>query len=302
MKFDFLSESDQAYFIHKASTLVEALPYIREHSGDTIVIKYGGHAMGDKKLSESFSRDIGLLKEVGVSPIIIHGGGPQIGERLKSKNISTQFVEGLRVTDKETIKVVEEVLSKDINSEIVESISASGGKAIGVSGNDNLVTATKLNVEIKDSDSNIEKIVDIGFVGQPKKLNKDMLTNFIKNGQIPVISPLGKDENNFTYNINADTVAGSIASALNATRLLMLTDVDGVLDEKGKLINEMKASQAQKLIKEDIIKGGMIPKVETCLKSVRKGVDGAVIIDGRVSHSILLELFTSKGAGTIIRT
>ena len=150
MKFDFLSESDQAYFIHKASTLVEALPYIREHSGDTIVIKYGGHAMGDKKLSENFSRDIGLLKEVGVSPIIIHGGGPQIGKRLKSKNISTQFVEGLRVTDKETIKVVEEVLSKDINSEIVESISASGGKAIGVSGNDNLVTATKLNVEIKE--------------------------------------------------------------------------------------------------------------------------------------------------------
>ena len=223
MKFDFLSESDQAYFIHKASTLVEALPYIREHSGDTIVIKYGGHAMGDKKLSESFSRDIGLLKEIGVSPIIIHGGGPQIGERVKSKNISTQFVEGLRVTDKETIKVVEEVLSKDINSEIVESISVSGGKAIGVSGNDNLVTATKLNVEIKDSDSNIEKIVDIGFVGQPKKLNKDMLNSFIKNGQIPVISPLGKDENNFTYNINADTVAGFIAGELQAVSYTHLT-------------------------------------------------------------------------------
>ena len=181
MKFDFLSESDQAYFIHKASTLVEALPYIRQHSGDIIVIKYGGHAMGSKKLSSSFARDIGLLKEIGISPVIIHGGGPQIGERLKSKNISSKFVEGLRVTDSETIKVVEEVLSKDINSEIVNSISSTGGKAVGISGNiDNLISATKLNLEVKDSDSNIEKIVDIGFVGRPTKLKSEIIINHIK--------------------------------------------------------------------------------------------------------------------------
>ncbi len=300
MKFDFLSESDQAYFIHKASTLVEALPYIREHSGDTIVIKYGGHAMGDKKLSESFSRDIGLLKEVGVSPIIIHGGGPQIGERLKSKNISTQFVEGLRVTDKETIKVVEEVLSKDINSEIVESISASGGKAIGVSGNDNLVTATKLNVEIKDSDSNIEKIVDIGFVGQPIKLNKDMLTNFIKNGQIPVISPLGKDENNFTYNINADTVAGFIAGELQASKLLLLTDVPGILDKDEKLISSITLEEAKSIANIEYISGGMKPKINTCIDAMKKGVKKSTILDGRIPHSVILELFTEHGIGTQI--
>ena len=300
MKFDFLSESDQAYFIHKASTLVEALPYIREHSGDTIVIKYGGHAMGDKKLSESFSRDIGLLKEVGVSPIIIHGGGPQIGERLKSKNISTQFVEGLRVTDKETIKVVEEVLSKDINSEIVESISASGGKAIGVSGNDNLVTATKLNVEIKDSDSNIEKIVDIGFVGQPKKLNKDMLNNFIKNGQIPVISPLGKDENNFTYNINADTVAGFIAGELQASKLLLLTDVPGILDKDEKLISSITLEEAKSIANKEYISGGMKPKINTCIDAMKKGVKKSTILDGRIPHSVILELFTEHGIGTQI--
>ena len=300
MKFDFLSESDQAYFIHKASTLVEALPYIREHSGDTIVIKYGGHAMGDKKLSGSFSRDIGLLKEVGVLPIIVHGGGPQIGERLKSKNISTKFVEGLRVTDKETIKVVEEVLSKDINSEIVKSISASGGKAVGVSGNGNLISATKLNVEIKDSDSNIEKIVDIGFVGQPKKLNKDMLTSFIKNGQIPVISPLGKDENNFTYNINADTVAGFIAGELQASKLLLLTDVPGILDKDEKLISSITLEEAKNIADEEYISGGMKPKINTCIEAMKKGVKKSTILDGRIPHSVILELFTEHGIGTQI--
>ena len=300
MKFDFLSESDQAYFIHKASTLVEALPYIREHSGDTIVIKYGGHAMGDKKLSESFSRDIGLLKEIGVSPIIIHGGGPQIGERLKSKNISTQFVEGLRVTDKETIKVVEEVLSKDINSEIVESISASGGKAIGVSGNDNLVTATKLNVEIKDSDSNIEKIVDIGFVGEPKSLNKNILEDFIKKDQIPVISPLGKDEENFTYNINADTVAGFVAGELKASKLLLLTDVPGIFNEEKKLISSLTLKEAIEISGMDYISGGMKPKIQTCIDAMEKGVSKSTILDGRIPHSVILELFTEHGIGTQI--
>ena len=298
MKFDFLSESDQAYFIHKASTLVEALPYIREHSGDTIVIKYGGHAMGDKKLSESFSRDIGLLKEVGVSPIIIHGGGPQIGERLKSKNISTQFVEGLRVTDKETIKVVEEVLSKDINSEIVESISASGGKAIGVSGNNDLVGATKLKVKIKDSDSNIEKIVDIGFVGKPTNLKTDVILSHIKNGEIPIIAPLGIDEDDFIYNINADTVAGFIAGKLKASKLLLLTDVSGILDDNKKLISSLTLSEAKKIILQDFVSGGMKPKIETCIDAMEKGVKKSTILDGRIPHSVILELFTEHGIGT----
>ena len=300
MKFDFLSESDQAYFIHKASTLVEALPYIREHSGDTIVIKYGGHAMGDKKLSESFSRDIGLLKEVGISPVIIHGGGPQIGERLKSKNIASNFVEGLRVTDKETIKVVEEVLSKDINSEIVDSISASGGKAIGISGNDGLITARKLNVELKNSDSNIEKIVDIGFVGEPKSLNKNILEDFIKKDKIPVISPLGKDEENFTYNINADTVAGFVAGELKASKLLLLTDVPGIFNEEKKLISSLTLKEAIEISGMDYISGGMKPKIQTCIDAMEKGVSKSTILDGRIPHSVILELFTEHGIGTQI--
>ncbi len=300
MKFDFLSESDQAYFIHKASTLVEALPYIREHSGDTIVIKYGGHAMGDKKLSESFSRDIGLLKEVGISPVIIHGGGPQIGERLKSKNLASNFVEGLRVTDKETIKVVEEVLSKDINSEIVDSISTSGGKAIGISGSDNLITATKLNIELKDSDSNIEKIVDIGFVGEPKSLNINILEDFIKKDQIPVISPLGKDEQNFTYNINADTVAGFVAGELKASKLLLLTDVPGIFNEEKKLISSLTLKEAIEISGMDYISGGMKPKIQTCIDAMEKGVSKSTILDGRIPHSVILELFTEHGIGTQI--
>ena len=300
MKFDFLSESDQAYFIHKASTLVEALPYIREHSGDTIVIKYGGHAMGDKKLSESFSRDIGLLKEVGISPVIIHGGGPQIGERLRSKNIASDFVEGLRVTDKETIKVVEEVLSKDINSEIVDSISASGGKAIGISGNDGLISATKLNVELKDSDSNIEKIVDIGFVGEPKSLNKNILEDFINKDQIPVISPLGKDEEDFTYNINADTVAGFVAGELKASKLLLLTDVPGIFNEEKKLISSLTLKEAIEISGMDYISGGMKPKIQTCIDAMEKGVSKSTILDGRIPHSLVLELFTEHGIGTQI--
>ena len=299
MKFNFLSESDQAYFIHKASTLVEALPYIRQHSGETIVIKYGGHAMGDSKLSSSFAKDIGLLKEVGISPVIVHGGGPQIGERLKSKNISSKFVDGLRVTDKETIKIVEEVLSKDINSEIVESISSSGGKAIGVSGNiNNLITATKLHVETKDSDSNIEKVVDIGFVGLPVKLDKSIITNIINKGEIPVIAPLGIDHNNFTYNINADTVAGFIAGELKASKLLLLTDVPGILDNSKKLISSLSIKEAKIILNKEFISGGMKPKIETCINAMEKGVEKSTILDGRIPHSVILELFTEHGIGT----
>jgi len=299
MKFDFLSESDQAYFIHKASTLVEALPYIRQHSGEIIVIKYGGHAMGDKKLSSSFAKDIGLLKEIGISPVIVHGGGPQIGERLKTKNISSKFVEGLRVTDIETIKIVEEVLSKDINSEIVNSISSTGGKAIGVSGNVNdLISATKLNVEVKDSDSNIEKIIDIGFVGKPTNLKSEIILNHINNGEIPVIAPLGIDRDKFIYNINADTAAGFIAGKLKASKLLLLTDVSGILDNDKKLISSLSILEAKKIISKNFISGGMKPKIKTCIEAMEEGVKKSTILDGRIPHSVILELFTEHGIGT----
>ncbi len=299
MKFDLLSESDQAYFIHKASTLVEALPYIREHNGDIIVIKYGGHAMGDTKLSKSFAKDVSLLKEIGISPIIIHGGGPQIGERLKNKNIKSKFVQGLRVTDQETIKIVEEVLSKDINSEIVKSISSSGGKAIGISGNvDKLIEASKIKVEVKDSDSNIEKIIDIGFVGEPTKLNKKIILDLIEQGIIPVIAPLGIDIDNSSYNINADTAAGFIAGELKASKLLLLTDVAGIMDSNNKLISTLNISEAKKIMNESFISGGMVPKIQTCINAMEKGVNKSTILDGRIPHSVILELFTEHGIGT----
>ena len=301
MKFDFLSESDQAYYIHKASTLVEALPYIREHAGHTIVIKYGGHAMGDSKLSESFSKDIGLIKEVGILPVIVHGGGPQIGKLLKEKNIQSSFVEGLRVTDKETVKVVEEVLANEINKQIVESINQSGGKAIGLAGNkNNLIEASKLTVQVKDSDSNIEKILDIGFVGQPTKINTDIIKNHLNDGYIPVIAPLGIDNNNNNYNINADTVAGHVAGALQASKLLLLTDVAGILDEQKKLISFLSLEDAEKIIIKDFIGGGMKPKILTCIDAMKKGVIKSTILDGRIPHSLILELFTEHGIGTQI--
>ncbi len=299
MKFDFLSESDQAYFIHKASTLVEALPYIREHSGEIVVIKYGGHAMGDKKLSNSFAKDIGLLKEVGIFPVIVHGGGPQIGSRLKSKSISSKFIDGLRVTDFETIKVVEEVLSKDINSEIVDAISHAGGKAIGIAGNnDNLINARKLKLKTSNSESNIEKIIDIGFVGEPIKLKKEIILDHINKGDIPVIAPLGIDENKFTYNINADTAAGFIAGELMASKLLLLTDVSGILDSNKKLISSLSFTEAKEIISKEFISGGMKPKIQTCIDAMEKGVKKSTILDGRIPHSVILELFTEHGIGT----
>ena len=301
MKFDFLSESDQAYFIHKASTLVEALPFIREHSGDTVVIKYGGHAMGDPKLAKSFARDIGLMKEVGIFPVVVHGGGPQIAEKLKNKNIDTKFIEGLRVTDKDTVKVVEDVLANDINTEIVKSINESGGKAIGLSGNKNsLIIASKLKVEIKDSDSNIEKLLDIGFVGQPRKVNTNLIKQHIKDGEIPVIAPLGIDDKDNSYNINADTAAGFIAGELEASKLLLLTDVPGILDQDKKLISSLTLDDASKIIDEDFIVGGMKPKILTCVEAMKKGVNKTTILDGRIPHSVVLELFTEHGIGTQI--
>ena len=301
MKFDFLSESDQAYFIHKASTLVEALPYIREHSGKNIVIKYGGHAMGDKKIAESFSKDIGLLKEVGINPIVVHGGGPQIGEILKKKNINSNFIEGLRVTDKETVKIVEEVLSKDINKKIVDDINATGGKAIGLSGNkNNFIKAEKIHIDFRNSDSNIEKILDLGFVGKPINIATNIIDDTIAKGLIPVVAPLGIDKKGNTYNINADTVAGAIAGAIKASKLLLLTDVAGILDQNNKLISTLSINETRNIINEKHIVGGMKPKISTCINAIEQGVKQATILDGRISHSLILELFTEHGIGTQI--
>ena len=303
MKFDFLSESDKAYFIHKASTLVEALPYIRQHSGKNIVVKYGGHAMGDLQLAQNFSKDIGLLKEVGINPIGVHGGGPQIGALLKEKNIKSNFIEGLRVTDKQTVKIVEEVLSNDINKKIVNDINISGGKAEGFLGNkNNLIEAEKLNMGIKDTESNIEKIIDLGFVGKPIKINNDIIEESIKKGNVPVIAPIGIDNIGNTYNINADTAAGFIAGSLKASKLLLLTDVAGILDEKSQLISSLSIEKAKNIVNEKYISGGMKPKISTCIDAITKGVKQATILDGRISHSIILELFTEHGIGTQIYT
>jgi len=301
MKFDFLSESDQAYYIHKASTLVEALPYIRKHSGKNIVIKFGGHAMGNSKLAKNFSKDVGLLKEVGIHPIVIHGGGPQIGNFLKKKNIKSNFIEGLRITDLETVKIVEEVLSQDINTQIVNDINSTGGKAIGLAGHkEGLISAEKLQMLIKDSDSNIEKLLDLGYVGKPTNIDSKIIEDKIKEGLIPVIAPLGRDKDNNIYNINADTVAGFIAGAMQASKLLLLTDVAGILDHEKKLISSLSINQAKKIVNQDFIGGGMKPKIQTCIDAIDKGVNQATILDGRISHSLILELFTEHGIGTQI--
>lgn len=301
MKFDFLSKSDKASYIEKASILVEALPYIRKHTGKNIVIKYGGHAMGHSKLSKSFSYDIGLLKEVGINPIIVHGGGPQIGAMLKKKKIKNKFIEGLRVTDKKTVKIVEKVLSKDINSKIVNEINITGGKAIGLSGHlNNLIEAERLNIKKIDSDSNIEKILDLGFVGIPTKINCDLIKDCLSKKYIPIIAPLGKDKKKNIYNINADTVAGAIAGAIKASKLLLLTDVPGILDKNKKLISALNLKDAKKILKEDYIIGGMKPKIKTCINAISSGVQEATILDGRIPHALILELFTEHGIGTQI--
>ena len=301
MKFDLLSNIDKAHFIRKASTLVEALPYIRKHAGKIIVIKYGGHAMVNKEINKSFSRDICLLKEIGINPIIVHGGGPQIGKMLKKKNIKNNFVEGLRVTDKKAIKIVENVLSKEINKKIVKDIKAAGGNAYGMQGNiDNLITAKKLYIKKLDTDSNIEKILDLGFVGEPTKISVNKIKKIISKKMIPVIAPIGKDNNDNTYNINADTVAGAIAGAIKASKLLLLTDVAGIMDQNNKLISILSIKEAKNIVNEKYIVGGMKPKISTCIKAINNGVNEATILDGRISHSVVLELFTEHGIGTQI--
>jgi len=285
----------------QAKILSKALPYMRHHAGCTIVVKYGGHAMGDEHLAQNFANDIVLLKQVGIHPIVVHGGGPQIGEMLDRLKIQSSFIDGLRVTDAATVEVVEMVLAGTINKEIASAINQAGGFAVGLSGKDGrLIDAAKLRRTKRDPESNIEKILDLGFVGEPRNINTHVLDMFQKTDVIPVVAPIGTGPKGETFNINADTAAGAIAQAMGAERLLLLTDVAGVLDINGELLTNMTGKDANNMIESGIIEGGMIPKVETCLNAIAGGVGGAVIIDGRVPHAILLELFTEHGAGTLI--
>ncbi len=285
----------------QAQILSEALPYMRRFAGQTVVIKYGGHAMGDAALAERFSRDIVLLRQVGLNPIVVHGGGPQIEAMLEKLQIRSEFIDGLRVTDEATIDVVEMVLAGSINKQIVAGISAAGGYAVGICGKDsNLIRADRLTRTTRDPDTNIEKVLDLGLVGDPKEINPYVLEAFNEGAITPVIAPIGLGPDGETLNINADTVAGAIARAVGAVRLYMLTDVTGVLGGDGNLISEMTMADAQGLIDDGIIQGGMIPKIETCMDVVNSGVDAATIIDGRVPHAILIEIFTKGGVGTQI--
>jgi len=295
-------DDERRMWLEKAHTLSEALPFLSEHRGETFVIKYGGHAMGDETLGMLFARDVVLLRQMGVNVVVVHGGGPQIGAMLDRLKIKSEFIDGLRVTDQATVEIVEMVLAGSINKAIVTAINQAGGSAVGLSGKDGqMIRARKLRRTVKDTDSNIEKVLDLGFVGEPAEVNPHLLQHFNKSDIIPVVAPTGVGPSGETYNINADTAAGAVAGALKAQRVLFLTDVPGVLDKEGNLIPDMTESQARALIADGTIKGGMIPKVETCLEAVKRGVKAAVILDGRVPHIILLELFTPHGAGTLIR-
>jgi acetylglutamate kinase len=284
-----------------ARMLAEALPYMNRYEYKNVVVKYGGHAMGDEKVLADFGRDIALMKQVGINPIVVHGGGPQIKQMLDRLKVKSEFVDGLRVTDAATVEIVEMVLSGAINKEIVATINRAGGRAVGLSGKDaNFMMARKVTRTKKDPDSNIERVLDLGFVGEPYKIDPTFLDGFAKSDIIPVVAPIGIGENGETYNINADTVAGAIAGAMKAERLLLLTDVKGVLDKDKRLIADLTAKRVHELIADGTISGGMIPKVETCLYAIERGTKGAIILDGRVRHSILMEIFTDHGVGTMI--
>ncbi len=287
----------------KAEVLIEALPYFQRYAGRTFVVKYGGHAMGDPKAARDFAEDIVLLKAVGINPVVVHGGGPQIGAMLKKLGVESTFVDGLRVTDKATADVAEMVLSGAINKELVGWIAAAGGRAIGISGKDGqLVTATKVQRTTKDPESNIEQAVDLGFVGEPSHVDTSVIDTIVAAGMIPVIAPIGAGEDGHTYNINADTMAGAIAAALGAARLFLLTDVPGVLDKDKTLLTDLTPADIAQLQDDGTISGGMIPKLETCIHAVEAGCEAAVVLDGRVPHAMLLEFFTARGAGTLIRS
>ncbi len=290
-----ISPQDQAHI------LSEALPHMQRYDEETIVIKYGGHAMGDETVARAFARDIVLLEQTAINPVVVHGGGPQIEAMLKKAGVQSQFAGGLRITDEKTLEIVEMVLAGSINKQIVGYINAAGGKAIGLCGKDgNMVMARKATRRVVDPDSNIEKVVDLGFVGEPDKVDLTVLNVVLGRELIPVLAPVCAGADGTSFNVNADTFAGAIAGALKAKRFLLLTDVPGVLDKNKKLIEKLSAAEVRNLIADGTISGGMIPKVETCLYALEQGVEGVVILDGKVPHAVLLELFTDHGAGTLI--
>ena len=297
-----MSEAHDPMMLAKAETLVEALPYLQRYAGQTFVVKYGGHAMGDPDLAHDFAEDVVLLKAIGINPVVVHGGGPQIGNMLKKLGVELRFVDGLRVTDKATAEVAEMVLSGAINKQIVGWIAGAGGKAIGISGKDGgLVTAAKVQRTTRDPGSQIEQVIDLGFVGEPEVIDCTVIETICAAGMIPVIAPIAPGKDGETYNINADTMAGAIAAALGASRLFLLTDVAGVLGKDGNLLTDLRPADILRLQADGTISGGMIPKLETCIHAVEAGCEAAVVLDGRVPHAMLLEIFTSRGAGTLIR-
>jgi acetylglutamate kinase len=299
---DTTYDPETADAINRARLISSALPYMLAYEERVIVVKYGGHAMGDPELAKAFARDITLVETTGAKPVVVHGGGPQIGEMLARLGLKSEFRSGLRVTDQPTMDVVEMVLAGSINKEIVMAINAAGGKAVGLSGKDgNMVFAEKATRTIKDPASNIEQVVDLGFVGEPKRVNRAVLDMVIGTGLIPVIAPVAPGDDGATYNVNADTFAGAVAGALGAARLLFLTDVPGVLDKRGQVIKELRVAEVRRLIADGTISGGMIPKVETCIAALERGVEGVVIVNGKTPHAVLLELFTDLGAGTLIK-
>ena len=285
-----------------AHVLSEALPHMQRYDEEIVVVKYGGHAMGQEDAARNFARDIVLMEQTAINPVVVHGGGPQIGDMLNRLGIKSQFAAGLRITDAATIEIVEMVLAGSINKQIVGFINGAGGKAVGLCGKDgNMVIARKVNRTMIDPDSQIETIVDLGFVGEPDKVDVTVLNQILGRDLIPVLAPLATSKEGTTYNVNADHFAGAIAGALKAKRLLLLTDVAGVLDKSKSLIKELTANEARRLIADGTISGGMIPKVETCLYALEQGVEGVVILDGQVPHAVLLELLTDHGAGTLMK-
>jgi acetylglutamate kinase len=285
----------------QARILVEALPHMQRYDEEIVVVKYGGHAMGHEDMARSFARDIVLLEQTAINPVVVHGGGPQIGEMLKRLGIESKFAGGLRITDAATVEIVEMVLAGSINKQIVGFINAAGGKAVGLTGKDgNMVTARKVSRTVVDTESQIEKLVDLGFVGDPDRVDTMVLDQILGRELIPVLAPVAISADGATYNINADTFAGAIAGALKAKRLLLLTDVPGVLDKSKQLIKELSVDDARRLIADGTISGGMIPKVETCIYALEQGVEGVVILDGKVPHAVLIELLTDEGAGTLM--
>src|SRR5438876_6786639 len=284
-----------------ARVLSEALPHMQRYDEEIVVVKYGGHAMGEEDMAKSFARDIVLMEQTAINPVVVHGGGPQIGEMLQRLGIQSEFAAGLRITDAATIEIVEMVLAGSINKQLVGYINEAGGKAVGLCGKDgHMVTASKVTRTMVDPDSQIEKVVDLGFVGEPEKVDLTLLNQLIGHELIPVLAPLATSRTGQTFNVNADTFAGAVAGALKAKRLLLLTDVSGLLDKSKRLIPELSVKDARKLIADGTIAGGMIPKVETCIYALEQGVEGVVIIDGKMQHAVLLELFTNQGTGTPI--